>query len=200
MTTVTIPIVNEAQCATGCSAPAFIVIDDAPLCEVCIVRMLLPNRFTERVDYTNSCWLWLGAHDGKGYGHMSFDGNVRRTHRLVYERIHGAIPPGMVVMHACDTPACVRPSHLSIGTDAENTVDSTRKGRRARQRGELSGQAKLTNAQRALLRAEWDAIPRSAKGYPTRGLVTKLAAKWVERHGLTRNGVKEICSKRSRCR
>jgi len=41
----------------------------------------------------------------------------------------GEIPDGMVVMHACDNPRCVNPSHLKLGTYQENALDCVAKGR-----------------------------------------------------------------------
>ena len=51
----------------------------------------------------------------------------------------------MVIMHSCDTPVCVNPDHLSLGTNAENAADASRKGRRLP--GSLNHQAKLTEDQ-----------------------------------------------------
>ena len=36
----------------------------------------------------------------------------------------------MSVLHKCDVPDCVRPSHLFLGTQADNIADMDRKGRR----------------------------------------------------------------------
>jgi hypothetical protein len=67
----------------------------------------------------------------------------------------------MLVLHHCDEPACVNPSHLFVGTDLTNTADKIRKGRQARgpehsrwARGEKMHMAKLTEAQVLAIRAD----------------------------------------------
>jgi hypothetical protein len=49
----------------------------------------------------------------------------------------------MVVCHACDTPSCVNPKHLFIGTRAINNYDRDRKKRQVTPRGESNGSAVL---------------------------------------------------------
>jgi hypothetical protein len=75
-------------------------------------------------------------------------GDGRLAHRMVWESQHGPIPEGMVVMHLCDNPPCCEPTHLKLGTRAENNADRDRKGRNRRpnQRGEAHSNAKLTDA------------------------------------------------------
>lgn len=77
-----------------------------------------------KVDTSGDCWLWLGAKNGSGYG--SFGGHM--AHRWSHAAFKGSID-GLVVMHSCDTRACVRPTHLSTGTQSENLQDMARKMR-----------------------------------------------------------------------
>jgi hypothetical protein len=57
------------------------------------------------------------------------NGKIDGAHRASYRLYLGEIPDGMFVMHSCDNPVCVNPSHLSLGTPMDNTRDMIRKGR-----------------------------------------------------------------------
>jgi hypothetical protein len=104
----------------------------------------------------SGCWLWLGDKTKAGYGARTLGaGRTRRrfyAHRLSYELHKGSIPAGTLVCHQCDTPACVNPDHLFLGTRLDNTTDRDRKGRV--RHGETHPIAKLTLSQVRIIRAD----------------------------------------------
>lgn len=75
------------------------------------------------------------------------------THAM-WEVIHEPIPKGTIICHTCDVPACVRPDHLFIGTQADNMRDMRNKNREAW--GEKHGHAKLTVEIVLDIRATWE--------------------------------------------
>jgi len=77
------------------------------------------QRFWERVDASggeDSCWLWIGYIDSKGYGGLG----GRRAHRIAYELLVGPIPHGLQLDHLCRVTSCINPRHLEPVTNAEN--------------------------------------------------------------------------------
>lgn len=94
-------------------------------------RVPLADRFWSRVARKgpDDCWLWTGGLFGFGYGACWYEGRTTQAHRLSWEMAHGPIPDGLAVLHRCDNPPCVNPSHLFLGTLADNTYDMMRKGR-----------------------------------------------------------------------
>lgn len=77
----------------------------------------------------SGCWLWTGYVNSDGYGRAIWHKKVRGAHRISYELACSPVPDGMVVMHKCDVRCCVNPDHLTVGTQAQNIEDATRKGR-----------------------------------------------------------------------
>lgn len=111
-------------------------------------------RFFRKVNKhtLTGCWLWTGTTNTLGYGHFKADTDTTvRAHRWSYEYHIGPIPEGMLVMHKCDTPGCVNPDHLEVGTPKENSEDCVRKGRR---KGTHKRLTTLQREQIRLLKAE----------------------------------------------
>lgn len=76
-----------------------------------------------------SCWLWRGCKDDKGYGKVGFGGLILLAHRVSWVLKKGRIPKGLWVLHRCDNPSCVRPTHLFLGTRSDNMRDCSHKQR-----------------------------------------------------------------------
>ena len=110
--------------------------------------------------YTKSgtkCWLWIGANNGRGYGIATISQQKIYMHRLSWELFNGPIPKGMCVCHHCDTPNCLNPKHLFLGTCSDNRMDCLSKGRWPGHRfqGERSPLAKLKNKDAAAIRVAY---------------------------------------------
>ena len=77
-------------------------------------------KFWAKVNKTETCWLWTGAHT-KGYGQIRHNHKMYLAHRLpIVEFDLDKLTPSLKMDHRCHTPACVRPSHIRIGTQKQN--------------------------------------------------------------------------------
>ena len=91
--------------------------------------MELKERFQSKLRVTPGCWTWTAGVNQQGYGLIQVAGKLRKAHRVSYELHHGPIKPGLVVRHKCDTPSCVNPDHLELGTHKQNAEDRDTRGR-----------------------------------------------------------------------
>lgn len=86
--------------------------------------------------------MWTAGCRGDGYGAYTIvHGQQVAAHRHAYVLAYGEIPDGMYVLHKCDTPRCVNPDHLFLGTNDDNMHDMVLKRRSAL--GERNPRGKL---------------------------------------------------------
>jgi len=91
---------------------------------------VVAGRFWDKVQKRESgCWEWTASKANKGYGAFGIGGIVVKAHRVAFLWSGGVVPSGLYLMHSCDNPACVNPSHMSVGSKADNNADMCRKGR-----------------------------------------------------------------------
>lgn len=98
-------------------------------------RRQLSERFWSRVDRrgADECWLWQLSTSGQGqhgqFTWRTFDRQVHfYAHRVAWFLTHGCAAD-LKVCHRCDVPRCCNPSHLFLGTQADNLNDARTKGR-----------------------------------------------------------------------
>ena len=128
------------------------------------------ERFWSKVKKTESCWSWIGSRDVGEYGAFSVGKHVQyKAHRVAWYLVSGVDPGNLFVLHHCDSPWCVRPDHLFLGTNRDNMEDMARKGRskkgRPGTRGQASGMAKLTEDQVRAIRTDRRTLTEVAKDY-----------------------------------
>lgn len=104
----------------------------------------LEDRFWESVDRgdPDECWEWQAYRDRQGYGQTKVGGDPVPAHRVAYE-LEVEDPGDDWVLHHCDNPPCVNPTHLYAGDASDNNRDAFRRNRRTEQ-GEQNKFSKLT--------------------------------------------------------
>lgn len=148
----------------------------------------LQERFEAKFVKSDGCWEWGAGKVLDGYGYFSVAGMVQRAHRVAYQLYVGEIPEGMCVCHHCDNPGCVNPSHLFLGTNADNVRDRENKGRGVRPTniGEKHGCSKLTEAQVIEIRAKHESGARGVDLAKEYGVAHQTISKIVHRRAWTR--------------
>lgn len=150
-------------------------------------------RFLRSVDMRadDECWPFLGQKSQDGYGAFNcrLPGESRSmphiASRLMYMVLNGPIPSGQNVCHSCDNPSCCNPGHLWLGSQSDNMVDMSQKGR-GRKTG-LNGSAhpmsKLTADDVRAIRASSDAHTNLANRYGvTEANIHRIKSRRTWRH------------------
>lgn len=87
------------------------------------------ERLIDAANITDGCWEWVGSKTIDGYGSIGIHGKSETSHRVAYKTFVGPIPSGLYVLHHCDNRACIRPTHLYLGTHDDNMRDKKVRGR-----------------------------------------------------------------------
>jgi len=115
----------------GCEYPCII-------CEKEFKRRSSPHLCSDKcrlfyyMKKTEDCWIWIGGVNRYGYGKVMKGNMTTVASRLSYTVFKGDIKEGMFVCHTCDTPSCINPDHLWLGTHQDNMDDMVRKNRQYR--------------------------------------------------------------------
>lgn len=119
------------------------------------------ERFFAQLRFdASACWLWGGGISGS-YGCLQVDGRRVKAHVFSYRYFVGDVGESLV-LHTCDVPLCVNPTHLFLGTQADNLKDMVAKGRASQ--GEGRPASKLTEDDVRFIRANY------RRGHPQHGV------------------------------
>ena len=147
----------------------------------------LEERFWAKVDKKSEeeCWLWTASLRDGQYGSIKVDGKTEFAHRASWFLHHGTWPDGLL-LHKCDTPLCVNPHHLSVGSHQDNVDDMFRKGRENKAFGFALPHTKLTEEQVLNIRSSSENQYKLAEKYGVgQGTISRIKS------GIRRYLVKE---------
>lgn len=152
-------------------------------------RNITTKDMYARARSDGDCWLWTGYTSRDGYGRLMYERKCYRAHRFILFLL-GTITgselrkPTGVVMHTCDKPLCINPTHLRWGSVKDNVADRVRKGRGAI--GEKNYGAKLCTDDVHFIRA-----------LAANGWTNKEIAEVFCDTGVTASGIKQVATRQS---
>ena len=146
-----------------------------------ITEKSLEEKFQDKVEFTEVCWIWKGSKTRHNYGVILHQGKSLLAHRVSYELFKGEIPKGLFICHKCDNPSCVNPEHLFAGTPRDNLMDCIKKGRRPdyTRDGKTNPRARLT----------WDEVDKIREDCLNSGLSKCEIAR---RNGVSDSAIRKI--------
>lgn len=117
----------------------------------------------------HTCDIWTGGIGADGYGRYFLTrggiGSCVRAHRYALALSRGLVAQGMLALHNCDVPLCVKvaPEHVVEGSQSDNMVRMARMrrggGRYAVRRGDSRPARRSRSvALRAAVRHGWDSV------------------------------------------
>lgn len=84
--------------------------------------------FFQRVEKTESCWIWKGYTNKKGYGMctaLAGGGSAMNVARAAWIIHHGSAPKGKEIRKSCRNLLCVNPDHLFAGVPSDTPIAYT---------------------------------------------------------------------------
>lgn len=128
------------------------------------------------------CHIWIGGTNDRGYGKFRW-GRMVRAHRASYLLFNGAIPEGLHVLHKCDTPLCVNPKRLFLGTHQDNMADMLQKKRNKIWIGETNSASKLNEVKVLEIRSSTLSTKELAGQYNVhKSAIEKVKARTTWKH------------------
>ena len=112
------------------------------------------------------CKISNNPKDKDGYSIINSNKKKYREHRVVYENhFNILLKLETLVLHKCDNPPCIEPTHLFLGNQTDNIKDKVAKNRQTK--GELHGRSILTEKEVLEIRYKY------SKGYYTQQMLRR---------------------------
>lgn len=97
---------------------------------IALCRFMAKVKLRNSSQFSSGCWHWIGARNADGYGILHVKGKTQLAHRFLFALLSNKkLSVEELICHRCDTPSCVNPAHLFLGTASDNMRDMIAKGR-----------------------------------------------------------------------